>query len=181
MTVVPGPQRTRSPWRRRVKRPVRRIPRSSSAESVALYVIIAFKAVKCVTLFAIGLALLTMIGKDLGAVAERVAETLHLDIHRRFIARLIERLANVRKQQVEIGAAAALGYSVVLAIEAIGLWRRRAWAAWLSVVFGSLLLPYEVYEFVEKRKIGILIGFFVNLAIVCYLAIEARRAKHHAA
>lgn len=181
--AAPGPRRTRRPWLGRVKRVPRRIPHSGPAESVALRLIILFKAVKAVTLFVIGLSLLFLIHKDLKEVAEKIAETLHFNVHRVFITRLLERLSDVKGRQVAWAAAGALGYSGVLAIEAIGLAKRRAWAAWLAVGIGSLLLPVELYEIVHKIAHGhpwvrMAVMFVVNVAIVVYLTIEARRGGH---
>jgi uncharacterized membrane protein (DUF2068 family) len=149
--------------------------------------IIAFKAVKCVTFFIGGLTLLTLIGKDVHEVFEHVVRALHFDVHRAFIVKTMAWLEGVKGRQVEWGAAGMLGYSGVLAAETIGLARRRTWAAWLSVIFGSALLPYEVFELVKKISEGrpwvrMALMFLVNIAIVGYLALEARRgARRHAA
>src|SRR5207248_7016270 len=64
--------------------PPRQIPRTSRAETVALELIVFFKAVKSATLFIIGLGLLALIGRDIGAIAQTVAEALNIDVHRDF-------------------------------------------------------------------------------------------------
>ena len=171
-----GPRRTRFPWRGRVRRPPRRFARISTGESLALRAIIVIKAVKSAALLVIGLALLAMIGRDLGDLATRVAEALNLDIHRRFVLSVIERASNVGSKQVAVAAAGAIAYAFVLGIEAWGLARRRAWAAWLSVGVGAVLLPVELRHFIHKPGVRIAVAFAINLAIVLYLAKEARRA-----
>ncbi len=64
-------------------------------------------------------------------------------------------------------------------IEGIGLILEYDWAGYLVVVATGSLIPFEIYEIVQKHsavRIGILI---VNIAIVIYLIVELR--KHHAA
>ena len=42
-----------------------------------------------------------------------------------------------------------LGYAALLA-ERIGLWLELSWAAYLTVVSTSALVPFEIYEFIER-------------------------------
>jgi uncharacterized membrane protein (DUF2068 family) len=139
------------------------------------------KAVKSATLCVIGLALLALVRRDLGDLAERVAVALHFDVHRAFLARWIEKLHAVETRQKAFVAAGAIAYSGVLAVEAYGLARRRAWAAWLAVGVGAALLPIEVYELVERPRFRLAVALAINVLVVVYLAIEARRARRNGA
>jgi uncharacterized membrane protein (DUF2068 family) len=171
------------PWlrrhakRRRPGRPPRLIPRSSRGEALALHAIVLFKTVKSAILFAIGITGFFMIGRDFGAAAARLAEFIHLDVHRHAIEALIARLTALTPRQVGEGAAGATVYACVLAVEAYGLGRRRRWAAWLAAGIGAALLPIEVFELARKPGVRLACAFAVNLAIVVYLSIEARRAR----
>jgi uncharacterized membrane protein (DUF2068 family) len=165
---------------RRQRRPGKKpnlIPRTSRKEAAALELIIFMKGLKSATLFLVGLALFALVTRDLGSLAQRLAELLHFDVHREFIERGVDRLSHLTLRQKAAGGAGAIVYACVLAIEAVGLARRRAWAAWLAVGVGSLLLPVEVYELFHKPGIRLLIAFIVNIAVVVYLTIEARRAR----
>jgi uncharacterized membrane protein (DUF2068 family) len=119
--------------------------------------------------------------RDLGDLAERVAVALHFDVHRAFLARWIEKLHAVETRQKAFVAAGAIAYSGVLAVEAYGLARRRAWAAWLAVGVGAALLPIEVYELVERPRFRLAVALAINVLVVVYLAIEARRARRNGA
>ncbi|HZC81391.1 MAG TPA: DUF2127 domain-containing protein, partial [Nitrospiraceae bacterium] len=62
-----------------------------------------------------------------------------------------------------------------LLVEGIGLWLEFTWAAYLTVVSTSLLLPFELYEVIEQvsiLRIGVLL---LNLVIVAYLVSQLRR------
>ena len=63
----------------------------------------------------------------------------------------------------------ALAYAAIFATEGTGLWLRKHWAEWFTVVATGSLIPVEVYEVFHKfnwLKVGALIG---NVVIVVYL------------
>jgi uncharacterized membrane protein (DUF2068 family) len=63
----------------------------------------------------------------------------------------------------------------MLLVEGIGLWLEFTWAAYLTVVSTSLLLPFELYEVIEQvsiLRVGVLL---LNLVIVLYLISQLRR------
>ena len=69
----------------------------------------------------------------------------------------------------------SLGYAGMLLVEGIGLWLEFTWAAYLTVVSTSLLLPFELYEVIEQvsiLRVGVLL---LNLVIVLYLISQLRR------
>jgi len=60
-------------------------------------------------------------------------------------------------------------------VEGVGLWLEFTWAAYLTVVSTSLLLPFELYETIEQvsiLRIGVLL---LNLVIVLYLISQLKR------
>ena len=69
----------------------------------------------------------------------------------------------------------SLGYAGMLLAEGIGLWLEFTWAAYLTVVSTSLLLPFELYEIIERvsmLRVGVLL---LNLVIVLYLVSQLKR------
>jgi uncharacterized membrane protein (DUF2068 family) len=67
-----------------------------------------------------------------------------------------------------------LGYAAIELAEAIGLWRLRRWAEYLTVVATAIFLPLEIYELVEKVTYLRVIAFLFNLAVVVYLLLAKR-------
>lgn len=64
----------------------------------------------------------------------------------------------------------ALAYAALFMTEGVGLWLRKHWAEWFTVIATGSLIPIELYETVKAfswLKLGILIG---NVVIVIYLA-----------
>jgi uncharacterized membrane protein (DUF2068 family) len=67
-----------------------------------------------------------------------------------------------------------LAFAALEGIEAVGLWRGRRWAEYLTFIATTVLLPLEVYELTERVSALKVIGFLINLAVVVYL-IYAKR------
>lgn len=64
----------------------------------------------------------------------------------------------------------ALAYAALFATEGTGLWLRKHWAEWFTVIATGSLIPIELYEVVEHfdwLKLGVLVA---NVVIVIYLA-----------
>lgn len=64
----------------------------------------------------------------------------------------------------------ALAYAALFLTEGIGLWRRKLWAEWFTVIATGSLIPIELYEVAKAfswLKLGVLA---VNVLIVAYLA-----------
>jgi uncharacterized membrane protein (DUF2068 family) len=70
-------------------------------------------------------------------------------------------------------------YTAVLLTEGIGLWLRKAWAEWLTVIATASLIPFEVLEFFHAhhgKRLALVGAFALNVAIVVYLVTQLRRA-----
>jgi uncharacterized membrane protein (DUF2068 family) len=75
---------------------------------------------------------------------------------------------------LHVVGAVLLVYGLVEGIEAIGLWRQRRWAEYLTFVVTTSLLPLEVFELVNRFTVLKVIAFIVNVAVVVYL-LRAKR------
>jgi uncharacterized membrane protein (DUF2068 family) len=67
-----------------------------------------------------------------------------------------------------------LGYGVIEGVEAIGLWYQQRWAEYLTFLVTASLLPFEIYEIVNRTTVFKLIAFVVNVAVVVYLLLAKR-------
>ncbi|MBI3647635.1 MAG: DUF2127 domain-containing protein [Actinobacteria bacterium] len=91
-----------------------------------------------------------------------------------FIARELQRLLNVHKGALAVLAVTALAYLVLELVEAIGLWRERRWAEYLTAVATSGLIPFEILE-IGRRVTVVRVGALViNIAIVVWLLYRKR-------
>jgi len=71
-------------------------------------------------------------------------------------------------------------YTALLLTEGIGLWLRKSWAEWLTVVATASLIPFELLEFFHGhhgKRLAVAAAFVVNVIIVIYLVQQLRRAR----
>src|SRR4051794_1224585 len=66
------------------------------------------------------------------------------------------------------------GYAVLELLEAVGLWRGRRWAEYLTFIATALLLIPEVYELSETISPTKILTMLINLAVLAYLLFAKR-------
>lgn len=65
-------------------------------------------------------------------------------------------------------------YTALLAIEAVGLWRARRWAEYLTLIETGVLVPFEIYELTTRISALKVLTLVINVAIVLYLLVSKR-------
>lgn len=134
-----------------------------------LAAIAVFKLVKGMLLLLVGLGLLKLMHADIATLFSRLIEALHLNADSRIIHALVLKVDTWQPHSVLVAGLVSLGYAGMLLLEGIGLWLERSWAAYLTVISTSLLLPFELYEVIDRvsmLRVGVLL---LNLVIVFYL------------
>ena len=147
------------------------------ASRTGVRIVAVFEAGKAALVLLAGLGLLSLIHKDLQAVAERIVGHMHMNPARHYPAIFIDAASRLTDANLWQLAWLALGYAVVRLVEAYGLWHNRRWAEWFALVSGGLYLPIELYEIfnhVTWIKAGV---FIINLGIVLAMANELRHSK----
>ena len=132
---------------------------------------------KGVLLFLVGLGLLKLMHAEIATLFSRLIEALHLNADSRIIHALVLKVDALQPHSVLVAGLVSLGYAGMLLLEGVGLWLERSWAAYLTVISTSLLLPFELYEVIDRvsmLRVGMLM---LNLVIVLYLVVQL---KHHA-
>ena len=132
------------------------------------------RGLRGVVLLAAGVVLLSHAHTDWGQAITGTAKDFGLDPHRTGIVRITEHASALTPKKVAIFGAVALVYGLLEATEGYGLWRRRRWAEYLTVIATSLLLVPEVWELTKKPSAFKIGGLLVNLAIVAYLVYRLR-------
>jgi uncharacterized membrane protein (DUF2068 family) len=85
------------------------------------------------------------------------------------IVRALERLLDLRRGTLGLLALAAAVYCVVEGTEAVGLWRERRWAEYLTALATAGFLPFEVDELSHRVTVLRLAALVVNVAVLVYL------------
>jgi uncharacterized membrane protein (DUF2068 family) len=64
----------------------------------------------------------------------------------------------------------ALAYAALMGTEGVGLYLRKRWARWFTIVATGSLIPLEIYEIVRAPHPIRILVLLANVAIVVYLA-----------
>ena len=112
-----------------------------------------FEAAKGALVLAAGFGLLSLLHRDLQALAERLVQHSHLNPAHHYPQIFIQAASRMNDARLVALAGLAFLYSTLRFVEAYGLWRMRPWAEWLAIVAGSAYLPVEVYEIVAARDL----------------------------
>jgi uncharacterized membrane protein (DUF2068 family) len=88
---------------------------------------------------------------------------------------VITRIGALDHNQLTLIGAGAMAYGLLEMVEGVGLWLRKRWAEWLTVIATSLLVPFEIYELIHRPSLLKATGLTVNILIVIYLVRVVRR------
>ncbi|MGZ4256676.1 MAG: DUF2127 domain-containing protein [Gaiellaceae bacterium] len=133
------------------------------------------RIVRGALLLAAGVYLLFHLNSDFGRLSDRLMRAIELDPRRPFLHRIVAYLHHLHASEIRIAAIIALGYGLLELVEGTGLWLDQLWAEYLTVIATSLLIPFELYELVQRPSVWKAGGVVVNLTIVGYLAFLLRR------
>ena len=139
--------------------------------------IAAERAFRAVVLLAVGIVLVTHPHANWGAEIARLAGKLGQNPKDNWFKRIIEKVSRIHANEDVIFGLAALAYGALEGVEAYGLWARRRWGEWLTVLATSLLFIPEIWELTKSAsllKVGALVA---NIAIVAYLIWRLRLSR----
>ena len=139
-----------------------------------LFWIAAERTLRAIVLFLVGIALIANPHHNWGKTVANFARDLGLNPNSNGIEKIIDKLHGISSHRYAVYGIIALAYGALEATEGYGLWRRRRWAEYLTVVATSLLFIPEIWEIANKAtplKVGALL---VNIAIVAYLILRLR-------
>jgi uncharacterized membrane protein (DUF2068 family) len=140
--------------------------------------IAAERTVRALVLLAAGVVLVTHPHANWAGEISHLAERLGLDPKGNWIKRVIKDVSKIHAHEDLIFGVIALAYGVLESVEAYGLWRRRRWGEWLTVLATSLLVIPEVWEITKSASVLKVGALLVNLAVVAYLLWRLRRGSN---
>jgi uncharacterized membrane protein (DUF2068 family) len=109
-------------------------------------VIAVFKMVDGLLLLAVALGALRLLNRNAAHEITRWMEILRTVPHNDFIHSVISKLTRLDSQKIKAISAGSFFYSLLLLTEGIGLWLRKRWAEYLTVIATGSLIPLELYE-----------------------------------
>lgn len=137
--------------------------------------IAAFKLLKGLALLAVGIAVHMLANENLVAEAQRWVDMFRVDPHNHYLHLLLEKLTNVDAHKLHALSVGTFIYSALFLTEGVGLFLRKRWAEFLTVISTAGLIPLELYELIHRPTAIRALLLLVNLAVVAYLIFEIRR------
>ncbi|GGA23000.1 DUF2127 domain-containing protein [Dyella nitratireducens] len=137
--------------------------------SLGLRVIAIYKAIKSVSLIFVAFVAFGLHKEQNFEHLVHALEHLSLQDSSGMRWRLVGLLQQWGPSKFMAAGIVALAYAAIFATEGTGLWLRKHWAEWFTVIATGSLIPVEAYEMFHKfswLKLGALIG---NIVIVIYL------------
>lgn len=99
-----------------------------------------------------------------GAVGGPLSDSTHTGF-----LRDVDRLFAVPTSRLYLYGAAIAVYAAINGVEAVGLWRARRWAEYLTLFEVAVLLPIEIHELAVRASALKILTLLINLAVVAYL------------
>lgn len=134
-----------------------------------LRIVALFEAMKGTVVLLAGFGVLLSVDHGAEPIGDALVRHLHLNPAKAVPRIFLELMNNVSDRQLQALAAGALAYAVLRLAEAVGLWRARAWAEWLSAVSGAIYVPFELYELARGVTPLRVVMLLANLAVVVYM------------
>ncbi len=144
---------------------------------IGLLAIVFYKSFVASLLMVTAIALLLAMKNYEGL--QEFAEYYELEGKTGIIEWVLDKILNLNPRTLEFSGIGAMVYSIVTAIEAIGLWHHKRWAHILVLVLVGISIPPEIYELAKGFSPLKLIVFVVNVAVFWYLFRTFPRHKMH--
>lgn len=132
-------------------------------------------------MLATGLAALKLLQPQVIPLLQGWADTLPVGHTEQVVAqKVLGWLTDIAPGRIKAAGIGAFLLAAVFLAEGIGLWLRKLWAEWLTVVATSLFIPVELHEIASKPTLARFAALVVNLLVVAYLVrqIRMKEAAH---
>ena len=142
-----------------------------------LRIIALFKLIKALLLVAVGIGAIKLLHKDVSEIASNWIAAIRVDPDNRLVHGLIAKLGLMNDHKLEEMSFGSFFYAALLTIEGVGLWLKKRWAEYFTIIMTCSLIPLELYEIAKKvtfTRVGMLL---LNLAIVWYLFVQLRKGR----
>jgi uncharacterized membrane protein (DUF2068 family) len=134
-------------------------------------------AIKGTLLILLGIGLLSLAGRDVGALMKELLLAFSLDVDNHYVRLLVSRLDLMTGKTVVQLSGGTILFGVLYWVQAVGLYYKRRWAEFLTTVSVGIFIPVEIYHFHERWNGLRVAGVLLNVLIVVYLYSRLRRGR----
>jgi len=160
--------------------PKKRKQASPKTDGKGLRIIAVFKLTKGLLLVAVGIGAVKLLHKDVSELATNWITAIRVDPDNRLIHGLITKLGVMNDRKLEELSIGSFFYAALLLTEGIGLWLKKRWAEYFTIIVTCSLIPLEIYEISKRVTVTRIVILLINAAIVWYLFVQLRKGhgKH---
>jgi uncharacterized membrane protein (DUF2068 family) len=137
--------------------------------------IAVLKFVKGAMLIALGVGAFKMLHKDVGGTMEHWVAALRLDPGNQYVDAAVAKAWNITPEQMKKIGLGGFLYAGLFFTEGTGLWLRKRWGEWVTVIITSSLVPVEAYEIYRHLTWVRVAALVINVGIVMYLIWRIRK------
>jgi uncharacterized membrane protein (DUF2068 family) len=157
---------------------------ATAARSAAIRSVAFFEAFKGAVVLLAASGLLSLLHKDVHAIAAAFIEHLHLNPASRYPQIILDATRNLHDSRLVMLAAGAGTYACVRFVEAYGLHAEKAWAEVLAAASGAIYVPFELLGLFRRPTWHGIAFLAINVFVVALMvgALLQRRAhaRHNA-
>jgi uncharacterized membrane protein (DUF2068 family) len=142
-------------------------PRQS--HTLGLRLIASFKLIVSLLLTVTGFGIIRLFNADLAEGVRHLAAILRFDPHNGYVDQLLGFVSGISRVELQILDAGTFFYAALHLVEGLGLWFKKRWAEYLTVIATFSLIPFECYEIWHKTTLPRIAVLTINLFILIYL------------
>src|SRR5580658_1202685 len=150
------------------------LPRFGMLRTIAVYKLLKVLLLLLAAYGEIRLHDATLSAKLLSWVAGRPSGLEH-DV----VKQALQWFSGLSESQIHALRVVTLCYAAIFAVEGVGLWMRKRWAEWLTVIITASLIPLELWELYQRPNFGKVSVVVINTLIVAYLIWHVRARREH--
>jgi uncharacterized membrane protein (DUF2068 family) len=145
-----------------------------SSDNMLIRLIALFKFAKSALLIAFGMSALHLLHRNVAGVAEHWIARLGLDPGNHYVARALEKAADLTPNKIRDLGIVSFVYAALFLTEGTGLWLVKRWGEWFSVIITISLVPLEIYEIHRHPSVMKCLILAINIAVAAYLIYRIR-------
>ncbi len=139
--------------------------------------IAAFKFSQAITLIGVALAAFQLLRPEIARLVQNWVDTLPIASEQTAVEHFVGWTMGLAPHQVMGIGFGALLYALLFLVEGIGLWRKKAWAEWLTVIATGLPIPLEIWEVTRHVSPLGVAALVANVAVVWLLMRHLRQKQ----
>jgi uncharacterized membrane protein (DUF2068 family) len=119
----------------------------------------------------------------------KLVEQIHLwsatvtdRVDQRLILKALSWVEGLGADKLHLVIAVTVAYTAVVLVEGTGLWLRKRWADWVTLIATCSLIPFELWELIHRppgHRWTVAATLAVNLLIAAYLGYLVRSGRQH--